>query len=155
MTTDHIPGAALACALILLTTTVAGPVRAEQMVRFGDLEIHYIALNTTTLAADMAERYDVPRADNRALVNIAGRRVQADGTTEPAPLEIRGKVTNLLEQMEQLEFREVRESGGHLLPGDDHLQSTGRCCGSASRSPDPATGETHPLEFRKDSGAVE
>ena len=143
-----IPGAVLAT-LILLTTTVAGPVRAEQMVRFGDLEIHYIALNTTTLAADMAERYDVPRADNRALVNIAGRRVQADGTTEPTPLEIRGTVTNLLEQMEQLEFREVREPGA-VYYLETVTFSDREMLRFKLEITDPATGETHPLEFRKE-----
>lgn len=143
-----IPGAILA-GLILLTTTVAGPVRAEQMIRFGDLEIHYIALNTTTLAADMAERYDVPRADNRALVNIAGRRVQADGTTEPAPLEIRGKVTNLLEQMEQLEFREIREPGA-IYYLETITFSDREMLRFSLEITDPATGETHPLEFRKE-----
>jgi hypothetical protein len=142
------PGTLLV-SLVLLTTVLGGPVRAEQMVRFGDLEIHYIALNTTTLAADMAERYDVPRADNRALVNIAGRRVQADGTTEPAPLEIRGTVTNLLEQMEQLEFREVREPGA-VYYLETITFSDREMLRFELDVTDPATGETHPLAFRKE-----
>lgn len=143
-----VPGAVLAT-LILLTTALAGPVRAEQMVRFGDLEIHYIALNTTTLSADMAERYDVPRADNRALVNVAGRRVQADGSTKPATLEIRGTVTNLLEQMEPLEFREIREPGA-IYYLETVTFSDREMLRFELEITDPATGETHPLRFRKE-----
>lgn len=142
------PALSLPLIFAALLALSAGPARAEQMERFGDLEVHYIALNTTTLAPEMAERYGLPRADNQALVNISGRRVQADGTTTPVALSLAGEVKNLLGQSAPLDFREVREPGAiyYLATLTFSDRDTLRFDLSVT---DQDTGRTHPLQFHK------
>lgn len=98
-------------ALLIALLLAAAVARAEQSKVFGDLEVHYILLNTTDLAPDMAALYDIPRAENLALLNISGRKRQQDGTTTAAPLQLSGSASNLLGQLQQLNFRKVSEPG--------------------------------------------
>lgn len=78
---------------------------AEQSVRFGDYEVHYVVINTTFLTPEVAARLGLTRSNTTALVNIS---VLQDGTRPVAAL-VRGKATNLLGTERTLEFREVRE----------------------------------------------
>jgi hypothetical protein len=144
-TLHALAGRLLAAALI----TLAAPAGAEQLERFGDLEVHYVVLNTTTLAPDMAARYDLPRDEDLALVNIAGRRVQPDGTTDPVALGLEGTVSNLLGQSRALAFREVSEPGAvyYLATARFTDRETLRFALSVT---DPATGRTHALRFQKE-----
>ena len=59
---------------LLILLTLAAGVQAEQVKRFGDLSVHYIALNSTSVPAKVAADYDLDRGENVALINIAGRR---------------------------------------------------------------------------------
>jgi hypothetical protein len=97
---------------LLVLLTLAGNAQAEQVKRFGDLSVHYIALNSTSVPANVAADYDLDRGENVALINIAGRREGgAPGDTTPAPLTVEGTVRNLLGQTITLTFQEVREPG--------------------------------------------
>ncbi|MEM7077309.1 MAG: DUF4426 domain-containing protein [Pseudomonadota bacterium] len=100
--------AALRCALVLLTlSTVLSPAvaNAEQKRVFGDFEVHYIVLPTTFLRPDVANRYSITRAQDRALINIS----VLDGNGEPVAARVTGRGENLLGQLQTLSFREVRE----------------------------------------------
>jgi hypothetical protein len=97
---------------LLILLTLAGSAQAEQVKRFGDLSVHYIALNSTSVPANVAADYDLDRGENVALINIAGRREGgAPGDTTPVPLAVEGTVRNLLGQTITLTFQEVREPG--------------------------------------------
>lgn len=97
---------------LLILLTLAGSAQAEQVKRFGDLSVHYIALNSTSVPANVAADYDLDRGENVALINIAGRReTGAPGDTTPVPLAVEGTVRNLLGQTITLTFQEVREPG--------------------------------------------
>lgn len=135
--------------LVLLAALCAAPVGAEQLERFGDLEVHYIVLNTTTLAPDMARRYDLPRAENQALINLAGRRTQPDGSTTAVPLGIEGTVANLVGQMRSLAFREVRDPGAiyYLATTTFSDRETLRFTLDVT---DQETGRTHSMRFQKE-----
>lgn len=94
-------------ALLLL----APATRADQFEQFGDLQVHYVVFNTMDLDPEMASRYGIRRAANRALLNISGRRENATGLTDAVPLDLRGRATNLLGQSRALSFEEVIEPG--------------------------------------------
>ena len=97
---------------LLVLLTLAGNAQAEQVKRFGDLSVHYIALNSTSVPANVAADYDLDRGENVALINIAGRReAGTPGDTTPVPLAVEGTVRNLLGQTITLTFQEVREPG--------------------------------------------
>ncbi|HSG88361.1 MAG TPA: DUF4426 domain-containing protein [Pseudomonadales bacterium] len=136
----------LGCLLAVLGT---GRATAEQLERFGDLEVHYIVFNTTTLLPEIAERYGVPRAENQGLLNISGRRTQDDGTTTAVPLRIEGTVANLVGQMRALDFDEIREPGAiyYLETVTFTDRETLRFDLQVT---DLETGRTHPLRFQKE-----
>ena len=79
---------------------------AEQKERFGDVEVHYVVIPTTFLTPAVAERYNVVRARDRALVNLSIIDV-ADGKARSA--SVTGTATNLLSQAQALNFVESRE----------------------------------------------
>jgi len=87
---------------------LAGPAAAQNSVRFGDLVVHYNAVPTTSLTADVARQYGITRSANRALVNISVRR-GTPGADQAVPAKVSVAATNLNGQRSDLRVREVRE----------------------------------------------
>ena len=79
------------------------PAYAQQMQRFGDYELHYIVIPTTTLKPDIAARYKIRRGKDRALCNISV--IDKNGVGVKVALE--GTSQNLLGQRQGLTFTEV------------------------------------------------
>ncbi|MFW6094344.1 MAG: DUF4426 domain-containing protein [Pseudomonadota bacterium] len=95
----------------------AGLVRAEQMQAIGDYEAHYSVVPTLFLKPDVAARYDVVRAPDRALLTVS----VLDGEAHPVRAQVSGVVRNLLDQARELSFREVEEGPAvYYLAGVDH-----------------------------------
>ena len=90
----------LAC-LVLLTPAAS---MAEQKETFGAYEVHYIVIPTTFLKPQMAAKYGITRSENRSLLNVS---VLHHGT--PVEAKLAAHTKNLLSQINQLEFDEVRE----------------------------------------------
>lgn len=134
---------------LLILLALAGTAQAEQVKGFGDLSVHYIALNSTSVPANVAADYDLDRGENVALINIAGRRESGEpGDTTPVPLAVKGTVRNLLGQTITLTFQEVREPGAIY-----YLATTRFTDREALRFEltveDLERGERHPLSFQK------
>ena len=72
---------------------------------FGEYEAHYIILPTTDLNASIANKYNLPRGKDRALVNVSVLNASA----KPVRVDIDGRSENLLGQRQRLEFNEVVE----------------------------------------------
>jgi hypothetical protein len=95
-------------ARVLLAVLALGlPVtmQAEQMEQFGDWQIHYVVFPSSFLTPAIANNYGITRAKNLGIVNISVLDQDGNG----APASVSGHATNLLGQMSQLDFREVRE----------------------------------------------
>ncbi len=95
-------------ARVLLAVLALGlPVtmQAEQMEQFGDWQIHYVVFPSSFLTPAIANNYGITRAKNIGIVNISVLDQDGNG----APASVSGHATNLLGQMSQLDFREVRE----------------------------------------------
>ena len=95
----------VAGAVTLLLVLLPGPGRAEQSIRFGPLEVHYVLLASTFLEPEVAARYDIVRARDRGLVNLT----VLSGSGTPRSAELRGVLTNLLGQRIKLTFEELRD----------------------------------------------
>ena len=91
--------------VLLLSSLLVTPAQAEQKVVFSDYEVHYILLPTTFLKADIADKYDLRRSKDRALVNVSVLDLQGS----PVQAEVRGSSENLLGQRQNLTFDEVVE----------------------------------------------
>ena len=91
--------------LLVLIALIALPSSAEQFKAFDDIEVHYVVVNTLFLEPDVAKRYGVVRAKDRAIVNLSvlgagGKALLADVT---------GVTVNLLSQQATLAFSTIRE----------------------------------------------
>ncbi len=86
--------------LLLLPGALA---RAEMQV-FGDFEVHYTAFRSTLVPASVADAHGIVRSNTRIITNVT---VRYDG--QPVRARISGTVSNLLNQMFQLDFVEVTE----------------------------------------------
>jgi hypothetical protein len=79
--------------------------QAEQKQQLGPYEAHFVVVNTTFFSEEIASRYDVTRGRDRALVNVSF----LDESGTPVSVTLTGTITNLLSQVQPLDFREVRE----------------------------------------------
>lgn len=81
---------------------------AEGSKTFGDYEVFYSVLNSTFIKPEVAQRYNIVRGEDRALVNIAVRKSLPRGMSEAVSVTIKGSSSDLIRST-PLEFREIRE----------------------------------------------
>jgi hypothetical protein len=84
---------------------------AERSVSFGQYTIHYNALPTGHLPAEVAREYKITRGKNRALMNISVLKKVMGTTAKPVKANISGTATNLSRQVRNIEIREIVETG--------------------------------------------
>jgi hypothetical protein len=83
---------------------MTGLAQAQGSLVRGDYEVHYSAVPSVSVPAEVARQYAITRSANRALLNIA---VLKAGTNVKAV--VTGAATNLTGQRQDLAVREVRE----------------------------------------------
>jgi hypothetical protein len=96
------------CLLLFLLSLLALPAAAQNAERFGDYEVHYSVVYTTFLTPEVASQYQLVRARDRAILNIAIRQHQSDGSTIAQSAKLEGRSWDLF-QNTFLEFQEIRE----------------------------------------------
>jgi hypothetical protein len=99
---------------ILISCCAASTADAEQKERLGAYTVHYVVVSTMFFNKDIATRYQIVRGADRALMNLS----ILDSADQPVSVSLEGTATNLLGQMSQLEFREVKEGSAiyYLAP---------------------------------------
>lgn len=107
--------------------TPAAPAPAAQqeaVSRVGDVTIRATALQTSTLAAEVASRYGIAR-DDRTVMLLVGVR-QGTGAEEKAlPATITATVTNLSGQRQPVVLRELRSGDPSMGSGQALLDYIG------------------------------
>ena len=93
--------------LSLLAALCTIPVRAESQ-RAGDFELLYSVVNSTFVAPEIATRYRLVRARDRAFLNLAVRELTEDGGDRAVSATFQGRTWDLF-QNQFLQFREIRE----------------------------------------------
>jgi len=81
---------------------------AAQYKQFGDLEVHYVIVNTSFLSPQVASSYGITRGKHRAIVNIS----ILDTTTSELGIARKAILTGHSRDLissQELEFREIRE----------------------------------------------
>ena len=94
---------------------------AESSKEFGDYVIHYNAFRSDTLSAEVAKKYNLTRANNRVLINIAVLKKVMDTTGKPTSSAVTGHASNLTGQLKQLEFKEVTEGNAIYYLADTKI----------------------------------
>lgn len=95
---------------VLLSLPFTGSLQAEQMFSDAHYEIHYNAFNSTIIPAEVASRHGLTRSGNRGLLNVAVLEKQPDGSTLPVSAQVTGVSRNIVQQIQRIEFREIKET---------------------------------------------
>ena len=95
----------LPLALLMLFASAAS---AQQSEMFGPYELHYSVVNTTFLEPEVAATYGITRGKKRAILNLAVREKNEDGTDTARSMLLKGRTWDLI-QNQFLEFQEIRE----------------------------------------------
>lgn len=93
--------------VVAVTVLSVNWVQAESL-RVPGYEIHYSVLNTGFLLPEIAARYGVVRGKDRALINVAVRRIDEDGESSAVPATVEGTRFDLIHK-QALTFQEVLE----------------------------------------------
>ena len=93
----------------LLSVTAA---QAEQSQDFGDIVVHYNALNTHLIPPQVAQGYGIQRSENRALLNITVLRKVMNNPAAPVRAGVEAHGTNLTGQRRDIEMREILDPEG-------------------------------------------
>lgn len=78
---------------------------AQQSVEIEGYEIHYSVVPSTFIQPEVAEKHDIVRANNRAVITIAVRH----DATLATPDRLTGHFINLISQRLDLDFRLIEE----------------------------------------------
>ncbi len=82
---------------------------AEHSVEVGDYVVHYNAFRSDTISPEVAKQYNLARANNRVIINIAVLKKVMNTTGTPSAAEVTGHASNLTGQLKNLEFRKITE----------------------------------------------
>lgn len=91
---------------------------AEQAVTVGTYTIHYNALPTQSLPAEVASTYGIRRSGNRGLVNVAVLKRNMELTGQPVEARVQASATNLNGQLRKIPMRRVTEQNAIYYIGE-------------------------------------
>ncbi|SFI03182.1 protein of unknown function [Pseudomonas guineae] len=91
-------------ALLFIALCLSLPALAERKQSFGDLDVHYIAFNSSFLQPDIAAANGLVRSKTLGVVNIS---VLKDGKASSA--SVSGEVKDLVGRNQPLTFKQVTE----------------------------------------------
>lgn len=94
---------------VLCLCSAAAVAHAEISQKFGSLEVHYNALTTDELLPEVARAYKIDRSKTRGLVTMSLLKPNKVGALTPVPARLTVYVTNLSQQLANVEMREIRE----------------------------------------------
>lgn len=81
----------------------------ERSKIFNDYTVHFSVFNSAFVPAEVAEIYQITRANNRVLVNISVTKTGGDATDLGLPAKVTGTATNLIQQQKVLDFQTINE----------------------------------------------
>lgn len=93
----------------LVLSSIAAVSHAEISQEFGALKVHYNALTTDQLLPEVARAYKIERSKTRGMVTMSVLKQNNVGVPTPVPAKLTVYVTNLNQQLANIEMREIKE----------------------------------------------
>ena len=81
------------------------PAWAEQFIKIGDFEAHYMILDTLSLEPDVAENYGIARARDQSILTLS----VLDASGGAVDAKASGVAINLLGNRRKLDFQAIKE----------------------------------------------
>lgn len=91
----------------LMLSLVTLGAQAEQKIKKGNWDVHYIAFNSTFLTPDVAKEYGIVRSKYNGLINISVLDTAKD--SEAQRVFVKGSAKNLVGQEKELKFKQITE----------------------------------------------
>lgn len=85
----------------------------ENYKDFGDYVVHFNALTTADLPAEVARAYGITRSDKRALLNVVILKEEEGTTGVPVTGSVAVTASNLTGQLKSVTMREIIEEDGN------------------------------------------
>jgi hypothetical protein len=149
----------LACALLVVAGCEGGgpepgqarmaPPSEPTSQEFGDFQVHFNAVRTDELTADVARAYGIERSANRVLLNVSMLRKGADGRTTPVDGTVTARAYNLNGQLKDLEIRRITEGSSVYFIGEVGISSTEILVFEISASPRDQPGQ-YSVQFKRE-----
>lgn len=118
----------------------------ETFKDFGNYEVHYNALRTDELSADIARIYGIQRSQNRVMLNVTVLRKEAEhAPRKPVEATVNADAYNLNGQLKDLELRRVSEGEAIYYIGDVSIAGSEILVFDISVTP---TGESAPFNVK-------
>jgi hypothetical protein len=97
----------------------------ETFKDFGNYEVHFNALRTDELTADIARAYGIQRSSNRVMLNVTVLRKEAEhAPRKPVEAQIAVDAYNLNGQLKDIEMRRVSEGEAIYSIGEVSIAGT-------------------------------
>lgn len=109
-----------ALSLLAIAVIPSANAQHQSMIQAGDVTVHYNALPTTNISAEVAHQYGITRSASRALLNVAVRK-GVPGEDKAVPAVVTAAATNLNGQRQELRMREVREGEAVYYLGETRI----------------------------------
>lgn len=115
-------------------------------LRSGDYSVHYNAIPSMALGADIARTYGLTRSATRGLVNIAVlRHVDGGDETVAVPATVEVSARSLLGQVQHIELRELRDQDAIYYIGQFRIRGEERLRFDIEARPE---GGNRPIQIR-------
>jgi Domain of unknown function (DUF4426) len=142
-----------AAALTLAACGREGQIRAlpaqsaqETFQDFGNYEVHFNAVRTDSLTAEVARAYNIERSKNRVLLNVTVLHKEADhAPRKPVEGKVEVDAYNLNGQLKGLEMRRISEGDAIYYVGEVSISGTEILVFDIKVTP---VNETSPLEVK-------
>lgn len=99
--------------LFMFTSTTFAQINQTKEIqtsqKFGAYTVHYNVFNSKSIPAEVAKVYDLTRSKDIALVNISLTKTENGVTSLGLPAKVSVKAVNLMQQVKELEFKEIKE----------------------------------------------
>ena len=93
----------------------------ENMQDFGDYTLHFNALTTDQLTAEVAQRHGIVRSGNRAMLNVSIVRKQESAVGVPVRGAVEVSAANLTGQLKPVSLREITEAEAIYYIGESNV----------------------------------
>lgn len=104
----------LSFVILLGLLALSATSNAQQAQDFDTYVVHYNALNTNFIPAQVAKGYGIQRSSSRALLNITVLKKVEDQPDTPVIAVVTASGTNLTGQRREIDIREIREKEGAI-----------------------------------------
>lgn len=119
--------------------------RRDQMQSFGQYDVYYGVMNSTSLEPEVARRYDIRRDEDLAVLTVSVRGPNQEGVMTDQPSRVSGAASDLVTRY-PLKFKEFRDPQAVYYIAEVPAEGRTRLDFSLSIQPEGSR-ETYELKF--------